>query len=164
VPVASEWQLTASTPERALLEMLDELPGRESFHQVDILMEGLSALSPQRLQMLLADCGSVKVKRLFFWFAARHPHAWVKQVDRSAVDLGTGKRALAAIDAAMKRIAAALRAGLRGARVTEVLNAREQIVTKLTVQRDDAQIKIEVTPVLHGCVFAPETRTVSPAV
>jgi hypothetical protein len=29
--------------------MLDELPGRESFHQVDILMEGLSALSPQRL-------------------------------------------------------------------------------------------------------------------
>jgi Nucleotidyl transferase AbiEii toxin, Type IV TA system len=37
-------------------------------------------------------------------------------------------------------------------------------VTKLAVQRLDAQIKIEVTPVLRGCVFAPETRSVSPSV
>jgi hypothetical protein len=94
IPVASEWQLTISTPERALLEMLDELPGRESFPQVDLLMEGLGALSPRRLQLLLEDCSRVKVKRLFFWFAARHPHAWAKQVDRSKVDLGTGKRSL----------------------------------------------------------------------
>ena len=94
VPAASEWQLTVSTAERALLEMLDELPGREGFHQVDMLMEGLSSLSPRRLQLLLADCRSVKVKRLFFWFTARHPHAWVKQVDRSTIDLGAGKRAL----------------------------------------------------------------------
>lgn len=94
VQVASEWPLTVSTPERALLEMLNELPGQESFHQADMLMEGLSALSPRRLQLLLADCRSVKVKRLFFWFAARHPHAWVKQIDRSTVELGTGKRSL----------------------------------------------------------------------
>ncbi|MDL2403031.1 type IV toxin-antitoxin system AbiEi family antitoxin domain-containing protein [Rhizobium mayense] len=94
VPVASEWQMTISTPERALLEMLDELPTHESFHQVDVLMEGLSSLSPRRLQSLISDCHSVKVKRLFFWFAARHAHSWVKQIDRSAVDLGTGKRSL----------------------------------------------------------------------
>src|SRR5680860_1842565 len=30
-----DWPLTLSTPERALLELLDELPARESFHQVD---------------------------------------------------------------------------------------------------------------------------------
>ncbi|MCW2247865.1 hypothetical protein M2352_003499 [Azospirillum fermentarium] len=95
IPVASEWQLRVSTPERALLEMLNELPSHESFHQVDMLMEGLSALSPRRLQLLLNDCRSVKVKRLFFWYAARHPHAWVKQIDRNAVDLGAGKRVLA---------------------------------------------------------------------
>jgi Transcriptional regulator, AbiEi antitoxin, Type IV TA system/Transcriptional regulator, AbiEi antitoxin N-terminal domain len=92
--VASEWPLTVSTPERALLEMLNELPGRESFHIADKMVESLSALSPRRLQLLLADCRSVKVKRLFFWLAARHPHAWVKQIDRSAVDLGVGKRSL----------------------------------------------------------------------
>jgi Nucleotidyl transferase AbiEii toxin, Type IV TA system len=37
-------------------------------------------------------------------------------------------------------------------------------VTKLTVQRGDAQIKIKVTPVLRGCVFEPEVRDVSPGV
>jgi hypothetical protein len=88
------WPLTLSSPERAILELLDELPHRESFHQVDMLMEGLSTLSPRRLQKLLADCRSVKVKRLFFFFADRHPHAWLKRIDKEAVDLGKGKRML----------------------------------------------------------------------
>ncbi|MGY3622096.1 hypothetical protein ACVJGD_008292 [Bradyrhizobium sp. USDA 10063] len=48
--------------------------------------------------------------------------------------------------------------------VNEVVNRAEGIVTKLTVQGGDAQIKIEVTPVLRGCVFHPELRSVSPKV
>lgn len=83
-----------STPERAILELLDEVPQRETFHQADVLMEGLRNLSPGRLQKLLVDCRSVKVKRLFFWFAERHNHAWLKRIDRSAIDLGQGKRML----------------------------------------------------------------------
>jgi Transcriptional regulator, AbiEi antitoxin, Type IV TA system/Transcriptional regulator, AbiEi antitoxin N-terminal domain len=89
-----EWPLTLSTPERALFELLDELPSHESFHQVDMLMEGLSNLSPRRLQKLLVDCKNVKVKRLFFYFADRHPHAWLKRLDKDAIDLGEGKRML----------------------------------------------------------------------
>jgi hypothetical protein len=46
------------------------------------------------LQRLLAGCHSVKVKRLFFYFADRHSHAWLKRLDRKAVDLGEGKRML----------------------------------------------------------------------
>jgi hypothetical protein len=46
------------------------------------------------LQKLLAECHSVKVKRLFFYFADRHSHAWLKRLDREAVDLGEGKRML----------------------------------------------------------------------
>lgn len=88
------WPLTLSTPERAILEMLDELPERESFHQADKLMEGLAGLSPRRLQKLLEDCRSVKVKRLFFFFADRHRHAWLKRIDRQRIDLGKGKRML----------------------------------------------------------------------
>jgi hypothetical protein len=88
------WPLTVSTPERALFELLDELPNHESFHQVDMLVEGLRTLSPRRLEKLLADCRSIKVKRLFFFFADRHQHAWLKRIDRSKVDLGTGKRML----------------------------------------------------------------------
>lgn len=89
-----DWPLTLSTLERALLELLDELPERETFHQVDKLVEGLSSLSPRRLQKLLADCRNVKVKRLFFFFADRHRHAWLKKLDRAAIDLGKGKRML----------------------------------------------------------------------
>jgi hypothetical protein len=89
-----DWPLTLSTPERAILETLDELPGRETFHQVDQLFEGLTNLSPRRLAKLLADCRSVKVKRLFFFFAARHQHAWLKRLDKKKFDLGKGKRML----------------------------------------------------------------------
>ena len=78
-----------------MLELLDELPDRESFHQVDMLFEGLTNLRPQRLQKLLVDCKNVKVKRLFFFFADRHKHAWLKRLDKSAVDLGKGNRVLA---------------------------------------------------------------------
>lgn len=83
-----------SSKERAVLELLDELPGRESFHQVDTLMEGLSDLSPRRMQTLLERCANVKVKRLFFFFADRHGHAWRSHLDTSRVDLGAGKRVL----------------------------------------------------------------------
>jgi hypothetical protein len=89
-----EWGLVLSAPERAILEALDELPGRESFEQADKLMEGLSNMRPQQLQKLLTRCRSIKVKRLFFFFADRHQHAWLKRIDRAAVDLGKGKRML----------------------------------------------------------------------
>ena len=91
-----EWDLVLalSAPERAILELLDELPARESFEHADKLMEGLSNMRPQQLQKLLARCRSIKVKRLFFFFADRHQHAWLKRIDRAAVDLGKGKRML----------------------------------------------------------------------
>jgi hypothetical protein len=89
-----EWPLTISSPERAILELLDEVPRRETFHQADVLMEGLRNLSPRRLHTLLVACRSVKVKRLFLWFAERHEHAWLKKLDRKKIDLGHGKRML----------------------------------------------------------------------
>lgn len=89
-----EWPLKMSTPERAVLELLDEVPERETFHQADMLMEGLRNLSPRRLQTLLVECRSVKVKRLFLWFAGRHEFAWLKRLDRTTIDLGRGKRML----------------------------------------------------------------------
>jgi hypothetical protein len=90
----SDWPLTLSSPERAYLEMLDELPQHESFEVADRMMEGLTTLRPGRLQRVLADCRSVKVKRLFFYFADRHRHSWLKHLDKDAIDLGTGKRML----------------------------------------------------------------------
>jgi predicted nucleotidyltransferase component of viral defense system len=85
-------------------------------------------------------------------------------IDLTYLPVAPWPESLAAIDAAMKRMAESLRNGLRGARVTDVINAREKIVTRLAIQRGDAQIKIEVTPVLRGCVFEQEIRSVSQGV
>jgi hypothetical protein len=89
-----DWPLTVSSTERAIFELLDELPNHESFHVTDKLFEGLASLRPKRLNQLLADCRSVKVKRLFLYFSDRHKHAWNKYLDRDAVDLGSGDRML----------------------------------------------------------------------
>jgi hypothetical protein len=89
-----KWPLVISSPERAILELMDELPRNESFHQVDMIMEGLVNLRPRRLQGLLEDAKSIKVKRLFFFFADRHRHKWLKHLDRKQISLGSGKRVI----------------------------------------------------------------------
>lgn len=88
------WPLTVSSPERAILEMLNELPGHESFHIVDTVFEGLVNLRPKLLMSLLTQCQSVKVKRLFFVFADKHAHTWRNYVSPEEIDLGSGPRAL----------------------------------------------------------------------
>lgn len=88
------WPLVIASPERALLEVLAELPSHESFDNVDKLVESLSTLSPKRMLALLQACRSVKAKRLFFFFADRHSHAWKKKINKEDVDLGSGKRML----------------------------------------------------------------------
>ena len=88
------WAIRMSTPERAILEALDELPQRENFDHLDMVFEGLTTLRPQLLASLLRACRKVKVRRLFFVFADRHGHAWRKRLDPEDFDLGRGDRAL----------------------------------------------------------------------
>jgi hypothetical protein len=88
------WPMPMSSPERAVLEMLDELPKGESFHTDDVAFESLANLRPRVLTTLLAQCKSVKTKRLFFAYADKHNHAWRRHIDMSAIDLGKGDRAL----------------------------------------------------------------------
>lgn len=88
------WPLRTSSPERAILEALDELPDHESFHMLDVTFESLTTLRPRKLAALLGACTSIKVKRLFFVFADRHAHAWRKHVQPDAINLGKGDRAL----------------------------------------------------------------------
>jgi len=44
--------LTCSTPERAILELLDEMPKHESIHIVDTAFEGMASARPRRLERL----------------------------------------------------------------------------------------------------------------
>jgi len=59
-----------------------------------MVMEGLVNLRPRRLQALLKDAGSIKVKRLFLFFADRHRHKWLHYIDRDKISLGSGKRVI----------------------------------------------------------------------
>jgi predicted nucleotidyltransferase component of viral defense system len=133
------------------------VPLSERFqHQVALLIEVLPFVAAETVFALK---GGTAINL----FIRNMPRLSV-DIDLTYLPVQPRPASLAAIDSAMKRIAKATRDGLRNVRVNEVLNNAEGIVTKLTVQRADAQIKVEVTPVLRGCVFDPELRTVSPKV
>jgi len=85
-------------------------------------------------------------------------------IDLTYLPIADRATSLANIDAAMQRMAERIRTGIRGARMTAAKLNAEGVITKLFVEADSARIKIEVTPVLRGCVYDPETRSVSPAV
>lgn len=89
-----EWPLIISTPERAILEMLAEVPKHAGFHNIDMIFEGLSNVRPSLMEELLGLCRSIKAKRLFFVYSDRHDHAWRKYVNPDKIDLGKGPRAL----------------------------------------------------------------------
>jgi predicted nucleotidyltransferase component of viral defense system len=82
-------------------------------------------------------------------------------IDLTYVPVKDRASSLEEIDAAMKRIAAAVEHGVPGAKVNASASKGEKGTTKLTVRADGVQIKIEVTPVLRGCVYEPEIRSVS---
>lgn len=84
--------LRMSGAERAALELLQEVGTTVGFHTADRLFEGLANLRPAMLTRLLHDCTSVKAKRLFFFLADRHAHAWKKRLNPDDFDLGRGKR------------------------------------------------------------------------
>jgi hypothetical protein len=89
-----DWDLVYSSEERAVLEVLQDVPESETIANADVLIQGLTNLRPRRLTRMLEACRSVKVKRLFLALADRHEHAWLGQLDLSKVDLGRGKRVL----------------------------------------------------------------------
>lgn len=91
---AWDWGLLYSSDERAMLEVLQDVPTKESVYEADVLMQALGHLRPARVSALLQACESVKVKRLFLALADRHRHAWLAHLDLTKVDLGTGKRML----------------------------------------------------------------------
>jgi hypothetical protein len=84
--------LIFSCAEKAMLEVLADVPKKITFEHADQLMQSLQNLSPKRLDALLQVCINIKVKRLFFWLAKRHQFSWLKKLDAARYDFGSGKR------------------------------------------------------------------------
>ncbi|MGX5802617.1 type IV toxin-antitoxin system AbiEi family antitoxin domain-containing protein [Bradyrhizobium sp. Arg314] len=96
---ASAWPFAMSSPERAYLEVLMDVPGTISFEHANQLLQGMTTLSPRRMEQLLRKCTSVKVRRLFYWMAERQAYPWFSKLpDPETLDargLGSGNRVLA---------------------------------------------------------------------
>jgi len=122
--------------------------------QVALLVRALPAVAAER-------CFALKGGTAINLFVRDLPRLSV-DIDLTYVPVQSRAESLAAIDEAMKRIALALRASIRGSQVTE--QKVDGKIIKLVVRAEGAQIKIEVTPVLRGCVYDPVDRTVTPAV
>ena len=96
---------------------------------------------------------------------------FVRNMPRISVDIDltylpiAGRSAsLKAIDAGMRRIAQAIKSGIPGARASSSMLKDENCINKLIVRAAGVQIKIEVTPVLRGCVYEPAVKPDSPHV
>lgn len=87
-------EINISIPEKACLEMLNEVPNKISFEHADQLIQGMTSLSPRALQKLLEECSNVKVKRLFLWFGQKHNYTWFSKLDQTKFDLGSGNRVI----------------------------------------------------------------------
>ena len=85
-------------------------------------------------------------------------------IDLTYVPVADRATSLKAIDTGMNRIADAIRKGMRGAQLNASQPKGENCTTRLLLRADDVHIKIEVTPVLRGCVYEPAVKRVSPKV
>lgn len=85
-------ELAVATLELAAFEMMYLITKWQSFVEAMEIMESLTTLLPLDVQQLLETCRTVKAKRLFMVVAERLEHPWLRDLDLSSVDFGSGKR------------------------------------------------------------------------
>ena len=85
-------------------------------------------------------------------------------IDLTYLPIEDRTTSLTAIDAAIGRVATRLRDRIPRARVTLGHLRPEGVATKLVLRAGGVQIKVEVTPVLRGCVHEPKLMATVPTV
>ena len=82
-------------------------------------------------------------------------------IDLTCLPVASRGESLRDIDAGLRRVAGRIKATVATARVQPGKIRGENAVNKLFVRDGRVQIKIEVTPVMRGCVYEAEERAVS---
>ena len=118
--------------------------------QVDLLMRVIPEIAPEG-DFALKGGTAINL------FVRDMPRLSV-DIDLTYLPIEPRDVAFANIDAALDRIAKRLQDELK-AKVTP-----DQQAKKLLVERAGSKIKLEVNPVIRGCLFQPEQRAVQPAV
>ncbi len=133
------------------------MPADEQYRrQVALLVRTLPIVAQEK-------CFALKGGTAINLFVRDMPRLSV-DIDLTYIPVADRQDSLRDIDAALRRIAHRITASLPSVRVDKsTLQSREPIC-KLVVRDDHVQIKVEVTPVLRGCVYEPEEKSVSDAV
>jgi predicted nucleotidyltransferase component of viral defense system len=115
-----------------------------------------------RLLPLIAEekCFALKGGTAINLFIRDMPRLSV-DIDLTYLPLQSYEASLAAIDAAMGRIATRIKSGIPGSTIAE---GQRGARTHLLVRAEGVTNEIEVTPVLRGCVHDPELKSVTEAV
>lgn len=87
-----EFHLIISSRERAALELVELLARFHDFEECRLLFENLGTLRANLVQELLESCTSIKAKRVFLFLSKHLGHQWVKDLNISRIDLGSGPR------------------------------------------------------------------------
>lgn len=86
------FQITISSTERALLEILAWIPKKVSFEHGLLLLQGKDTLRVDLLQELLQNCRSQVTKRLFLYLSKRCQLPWLERLNIEVLALGEDKR------------------------------------------------------------------------
>jgi hypothetical protein len=114
-----------------------------------------------RLLPLIAEekCFALKGGSAINLFERDMPRLSV-DIDLTYLPVQPHAESLAAIDAAMGRTAARIKRLIPGATISEGRNDEGQR-THLVARAEGVQCKIEVTPVLRGCLYDPVLKSVA---
>ena len=88
----ADFSIKIPTLERALLEMLYLVPQKVTLNEAYQIIETIVVAKPKEFQVLLEQCTSIKVKRLFLYIVEKINHPWFKKIDLTKIDLGKGTR------------------------------------------------------------------------
>ena len=109
------------------------------------------------------ECFALKGGTAINLFVRELPRLSV-DIDLTFLPVADREESLGEIGAALRRIAGRIEDTLAGIRVQPGTVRGEDTVNKLFVRDRRVQVKIEVTPVLRGCVYEAEARAVSQVV
>ena len=116
--------------------------------QVSLLVKALPHVAKE-------ECFALKGGTAINLFLRNLPRLSV-DIDLTYLPVAERSQSLAEIEHALKRIAERIRQADGSIQVTESAPRTQKEITKLVLRtKDRVQIKIEVTPVLRGCVYDP---------
>jgi predicted nucleotidyltransferase component of viral defense system len=121
--------------------------------QVELLVQSIPQVAEE-------ECFALKGGTAINLFVRDMPRLSV-DIDLTYLPIADRERSLADIDAALKRIRDRIKKRQPRYTITESSPATQDTINKLVVRTPHlVQIKIEVTPVLRGCVYDPQPRTI----